>query len=430
MLLRTYLLAVMTLWVLCTHAQPQPDSIAHVLQKHIHNLASNDMKGRGYVQKGQKKAANYIGKQLRSMGLQTLPDMSNMQQQYEISVNTFPGKVKVTINGKELIPGKDYLVDAASSSYHSHPKRIQTIDLATITDTQTWMHTKAALSDTCIWLLKNVDSMCKNTDMTQIQLKAQLPKGCYILPQKNKLMWTVADHQTEATVIYVTDTLLPYLPASMSVNIKSRLKKKLKATNIMACVPGTVTDSIIAFTAHYDHLGMMGKKTIFPGASDNASGTAMLLYLAQYYAQHPQPYTMVFVAFSGEEAGLLGSAHFVQHPPLALERIKMLTNLDIMGDATDGITVVNATVYAKEYELLTQLNEEHKYLPAVISRGKAANSDHYYFSEAGVPSFFIYSNGGKGYYHDIYDKPAEVRLTHIPGVAELLIKFAAAVQQL
>jgi len=430
MLLRIYLLATLLLCVHCTQAQPLPDSIAHVLQKHINNLASNHMKGRGYVQNGQQKAARYIGKQLRSMGLHTLPGIDNMQQQYELTVNTYPGKMNVTINGRKLEAGKDYMVDAASASYRSISKRIQTIDLATITDTQKWLHTKAALSDTCIWLLKNADSMSKNTGMTHRQLKAQLPKGCYILPQKNKLMWTVADHQTNATVIYVTDTLLPYLPARMSVNIKSRLKKKLKSTNIMACVPGTVTDSIIAFTAHYDHLGMMGKKTIFPGASDNASGTAMLLYLAQYYAQHPQPYTMVFVAFSGEEAGLLGSAHFVQHPPLALERIKMLTNLDIMGDATDGVTVVNATVYNKEYALLTTLNQEHNYLPVIKSRGKAANSDHYYFSEAGVPSFFIYSNGGKGYYHDIYDKPAEVRLTHIPGVAELLIKFAAAVQQL
>ena len=62
-------------------------------------------------------------------------------------------------------------------------------------------------------------------------------------------------------------------------------------------------------------------------------------------------------------------------------------------------------------------------IPVIKSRGKAHNSDHWHFTEAGVPSFFIYSNGGKGYYHDIYDKPEELSLNHVAGVAELLVEF-------
>lgn len=193
----------------------------------------------------------------------------------------------------------------------------------------------------------------------------------------------------------------------------------------MAYVPGTVKDSFIVFTAHYDHLGMMGSTATFPGASDNASGTAMLLYLANYFAAHPQHYSIAFIAFSGEEAGLLGSHYFVEHPMIALDHIKFLTNIDIMGDATDGITVVNATEFPKEFDLLQQINKRKNYLPAIKSRGKAANSDHYFFTEAGVPSFFIYSNGGKGYYHDVFDKSSEVTLENVDMVARLLIDFAA-----
>jgi aminopeptidase YwaD len=184
-----------------------------------------------------------------------------------------------------------------------------------------------------------------------------------------------------------------------------------------------VKDSFLVFSAHYDHLGMMGDTTFFPGASDNASGVAMLLYLAYYYAKHPQHYTMVFIAFAGEEAALMGSEFFVNYPFIPLKNIRFLTNIDIMGDATDGITVVNATEFPKEFGLLKKINEKSSYLPEIRSRGKAANSDHYYFTEAGVPSFFMYSNGGNGYYHDIYDRAREVTLNHIDDVAKLLMDF-------
>jgi len=427
MLHRIYLLVVSTFLVSATHAQTHADSVANILRSHIYKLTDHNMMGRGYVRNGQKKAATYIRNHFTQLGLSSAPGIADMQQSYSFPVNTFPGKMNVSINGKELTPGKDYLVDAASATYNSR-KPIAIKDLAEITTTQQWKYTKATLSDNCIWLLLHTDSMCRSIGIPSHQLPSLLPSGCYIIPQKSKLMWTVADNTIDATVIYIPDSSLPHLPSIASVNIKSTLKEKFAATNIVACVPGTVPDSFILFSAHYDHLGMMGSKAIFPGASDNASGTAMLLYLAQYYAAHPQRYTMVFVAFSGEEAGLLGSAHFVKNPPFPLGAIKMLLNLDIMGDATDGVTVVNATMNPKEYELLTSLNEKYNYLPIIKSRGKAANSDHYYFSEADVPAFFLYSNGGKGYYHDIYDKPEAVTLNNISSVANLLIRFVTEIQ--
>lgn len=68
-------------------------------------------------------------------------------------------------------------------------------------------------------------------------------------------------------------------------------------------------DSMIVLTAHYDHLGGLGNATYFPGANDNASGISMLLSLARYYSNidHRPEYTMVFIAFGGEEVGLIGS---------------------------------------------------------------------------------------------------------------------------
>ena len=194
---------------------------------------------------------------------------------------------------------------------------------------------------------------------------------------------------------------------------------------ICAMVRGTAKpDSFIVLTGHYDHLGGMGSKTYFPGANDNASGISQLLSLARYYAQHPQRYTMAFICFSGEEAGLLGSKYFTENPLIPLSNIRFLVNMDIVGTGEEGITVVNATVYPKEFAMLKQINDEGHYLVKVASRGKAANSDHYFFAEKGVPAFFIYTMGGIKAYHDIYDRRETLPLTDFDNVYRLLLNFA------
>jgi Zn-dependent M28 family amino/carboxypeptidase len=172
---------------------------------------------------------------------------------------------------------------------------------------------------------------------------------------------------------------------------------------------------------------MMGKDAMFPGASDNASGTSMILYLANYYSKYKPKDNIVFILFSGEEAGLMGSSYFTSHPTFDIQKIKMLVNIDIMGNADKGITVVNGEVYKPQFDLLTRINKKGQYLPEIKIRGKAKNSDHYYFSEKGIPAFFIYSNGGKGYYHDIYDKADQLELTNYEQVAKLLIEFASKI---
>ena len=226
-----------------------------------------------------------------------------------------------------------------------------------------------------------------------------------------------------ATVFYVKEHALPDTVNKINVNVRAKLLSRRKSENVIGIIPGEIKDTFIAITAHYDHLGMMGTDAVFPGASDNASGTSMLLYMAHYFSTHPQHYSILFIAFSGEEAGLKGSLYYTRHPIVPLECIKFLTNIDIMGDATEGITVVNATEYPAQFQLLQKINGEHNYLPQIKSRGKAENSDHFFFTEAGVPSIFIYTNGGKGYYHDVFDTADEISLINIDNLVHLLIDF-------
>ena len=212
---------------------------------------------------------------------------------------------------------------------------------------------------------------------------------------------------------------------------------QMTCKNVIGMVPGELADSYIVFTAHYDHLGMMGKKTMFPGASDNASGTAMILSLAQYFAEHPSKYSIVFIAFAGEEAGLIGSEYFVNNPLMDLKSIRFLINIDIMGDAQNGIAVVNGVQHEQEFQLLSSLNpvvsvqgNDTVFQFKEIRKGEgAANSDHYHFSKAGVPSFFIFSMGGKGFYHDTWDKPETLSLKNIPAVRQLVIDFVEKISE-
>lgn len=396
----------------------------------VATLSGGTMAGRGYVDKGRDKAAGYIQRKFKEAGLQPVGADSAWTQVYSFPVNTFPDRAALTINGKDLKPGEDYLVDAASSSFQSAKIKISRTDVSGVKNQAEWEKQKEKFSNAeRAYFLKGIDSVCARLSMRPSQLMKTLPKGVFIIPQHGKMYWTVATDTMQATVFYVQDTSIARKPKKAAIDVHTKFEQNLKSANVFAQVPGTTTpDSIIVFTAHYDHLGKMGDHAVFPGASDNASGTAMLLWLAGYFAAHPQKYTILFIAFSGEEAGLKGSKYFTEHSVVPLEKMRFLVNLDIMGDATNGVTVVNATEHPQAFSLLENINSKKGYLPAINSRGKAANSDHYLFSEAGVPAFFIYSNGGPGYYHDVFDKANSLSFNNIPQVAKLLVDFVTELQ--
>ena len=352
-------------------------------RKMVDTLASPYFWGRGYTKNGMAKAAVFLTGQFKSYGLSPM-DGKNFMQPFSYPVNTFPGKMDVAINGVALVPGRDFIVSPDSRGVKCEGKLVQK-DSVEFVD----------------------------------------PVNRIIVVLENKLTWSAEQKALDYTAINLDKKLQKTLPVSIKVNIENEMISDFKTGNICGVVKGTLRpDSVIVFTAHYDHLGGMGSDTYFPGANDNASGVTQVLSLAKYYAAHPQPYTMAFILFAGEEAGLLGSKYFTENPLIPLKNIRFLINLDIEGTGIDGITVVNATVYPREFALLTQTNEKYKYLAKVNSRGKAANSDHYFFSEKGVPAFFMYTpfHGIKAY-HDIYDISTTLPLTEYGNLFNLLIKF-------
>ncbi|WP_118975455.1 M28 family metallopeptidase [Taibaiella koreensis] len=417
--------------------QPGQDSL--LLRGYINALCARGLAGRGYVNRGMYKTAQYLTAQFGETGLRFFG--TSYSQPYSYSVNTFPGIVDVKISDRTLKGGEEYLVYPTSGSCYVEELKLVTVDgydfarkLQGKTEKpgakekawQKWYKTLGKTKNA--YLLRHMDTVGKLMGWNdRAELLAHLPAGVFLLPQSGKPTWSVARQAIAATVIELYDSSLIFQKnRKVSAIVQSKQVDKFAAINIMGYVPGTAQpDSFIVLTAHYDHLGKMGSRVMFPGASDNASGVAMLLTQARYYAAHPQPYSIAFMAFSGEEAGLLGASYYVEHPAFPLSQIRFLLNMDIMGDATNGITVVNGTEHKTAFDLLTQLNAEGKYLPEIKARGTAHNSDHYPFSEKGVPAFFFYTNGGKGYYHDIWDKADQVSLKKVSGLSELIRQFVS-----
>lgn len=348
----------------------------------VDTLASPVFWGRGYTKNGMAKAAEFISKQFTSYGLSPVFGTSYYQS-FTHPVNTFPGRMVVSINRKKLVPGRDFIVASNSRGIHA-------------------------------------DVRLEQKDSTHFVN----PNYRIIVSLEDKLTWSVAAAANDYTQIKLNKTFAKDIPYSVQVDIENLEVPNFEAANICGWVKGTLhPDSIIVLTAHYDHLGGMGDNTYFPGANDNASGTSLLLDLAKYYANHPQPFTIAFISFAGEEAGLIGSKHFTDNPLFPLQNIRFVINLDLEGTGDEGMTVVNATEFPKEFAMLNALNDSAKYLAKINPRGKAPNSDHYWFSEKGVPAFFFYTLGGVKAYHDIFDKAETLPLNKYEDLFKLIAAF-------
>ncbi len=354
----------------------------------IKKLTSKEFFGRGYLNNGLDKAAKYIAGELKRWEAKPLFSTGYFQW-FDFNVNTFPGKMEVKINGKKLKPGEDYILSPESSG------------------------------------LKGSFKMERKDSVTFIGRTETIPLAIIL---ERKLTFSVAHEAAQYCAIELLNKNNYSDIKTAEVNIENKLLTKYINKNICAFIPGKVNnDSVIVFTAHYDHLGGLGKATYFPGANDNASGVSMLLNLIKYYGKNPPKYKTVFVFFAGEEAGLLGSKYFVDQNTIDLTKIKFLLNLDLLGTGDEGITVVNATEYKPQFELLKKINDEKHYVALVKPRGKAHNSDHYWFTDKGVPCFFIYTMGGIKAYHDVYDKAETLPLTRYKQVFKLISDFIESV---
>jgi aminopeptidase YwaD len=392
------------------------------VKKNINILCAKKMGGRGYVKAGEKKAAEFLKREFQKIGLQDFK--GTYFQNFNLNINTFPGKVILHAENKKLDTGKDYIVNPISGPGKGEC-HIKYLDTLLFTDNSIRKNFLSADNSNFAFVYES-KYFKKITELPLEYLDKIHEAPCIIELEDRKLTAGLSGNQFSHPFFKVRKEAFDMSASRIKFRLDAQLIKNYQTQNVIGYIKGkTMPDSMIIISAHYDHLGKMGKKTYFPGANDNASGVAMMLELARHYSKpENQPdYTIFFMAFGAEEIGLLGSKYFTEHPYFFLTRIRFMINLDLLGTGEDGMMVVNATVNPAEFGLLEDINKRKNYLPAIKKRSEAANSDHYYFSERDVPAFFFYTLGGITAYHDIYDRPKTLPLTKFKEVFLLISDF-------
>lgn len=224
-------------------------------------------------------------------------------------------------------------------------------------------------------------------------------------------------------------------PADLALEASIDVRRESKMVpNVAAYLAGESSEYVIV-GAHFDHLGMgtfssmapdLAGKAIHPGADDNASGTAGVIELARYFASRPKPKRgILFLNFSGEEMGLLGSAAYVAHPLLPLDRAVAMINMDMIGRIRDGRVFVGGTATGTTLKAL--LDQEGSRFPKLkldlTEQGGYGSSDHQSFTVARVPVLFFFS-GLHADYHKPGDTPDKIDAASAAGLLELVADTA------
>lgn len=379
----------------------------------ILKLSSEDFDGRGYVDEGDRKTARFIRDEFHKHGIKPLVD--NYFQPFNININTFPESLNVKIDGKNLNPGTEFLVSCSSDSDNGNYELF-------------WLNAKKGNLDS----LKNIADKHDLSDKYVVTGNSEkkiteqnIFKAAGIIVLQKNLWWRISNgHQVnDFTVLKVKKSAIdPEEASEITVKIQNNFLKDYQTQNVLGYIPGKENPEKYFFiTAHYDHLGRMGKQTYFPGGNDNASGISMMMDLARHYSVHPPDVSIVFIAFGAEETGLEGSQYFAKNMPLDKEKVMFSLNLDMVGTGSDGITVVNGKVLHNYFNTLAAINKKKDYLKKIRKRGEAANSDHHFLYKEGIPAFFFYTLGDEYQeYHNLADKGKNVPLTEYEALFNLI----------
>jgi hypothetical protein len=208
------------------------------------------------------------------------------------------------------------------------------------------------------------------------------------------------------------------LPDLLSVNLSVELRRSTKpVSNVIAFIPGTTGEYLI-LGAHYDHVGTGNQYSmqpakrgeVHPGADDNASGTSGILELARWFSrQPPHGRGILFVAYAGEEFGLLGSNYYAAHPAKPLTRAVAMINLDMIGRVRQNRVYVGGVNTGSGLKELVQAVNDTQQPGFDIDdsdTGGYGSSDHYSFAPYNVP-FLLFFSGLHPDYHtpgDTWDK--------------------------
>ncbi len=457
----TYITFVLIFSYSCRNSD-NPEVTSEELLGHIKYLSSDSLKGRMTGSQGDSLAADYIRKELASCGF--IPLAGDGFQRFEVAGRAIPGENNsLIVNGKKFLPGKDFMPFAFSGNSSLNSDVIFAGYGFNINEDSLKWNDYEDLNVKGKWVLilradpepdKVVSPFVPFSGDRDKALNAKdlgaagvlLVSGPAFDPDDTFDSLSTGDFSLELPVLRikreVADLILSNSAASVSdlekkiistgkptgfstgiiVNAHSEIIRETTFTrNVVMLLPGEdekLKNEYVIIGAHFDHLGLGGAGTssraidtidVHHGADDNASGVGMMLELAEKFAlaKGANKRSIICIAFSGEEMGLLGSKYFVENPAIDLSKVNIMLNLDMVGrlQETNTLQIGGAGTAEGLKEMIASLNDTNIIKPAYSDEGYGP-SDHSSFYGKSVPVIF-YSTGAHLDYHtpsDTYDK--------------------------
>lgn len=329
-------------------------------------LASDELMGRATARPEINIAARYISEEFRSMGLKECPGTTDYFQNFDIKMKTPATTGVLTVSNQSYNMGAEMLQINGEDMQISAPVVYAGFgnkeDLDKLDVKGKIVVTNMGSSDS--------SGFTEGFELIEAKQKLVHERGGIALIERFKqgeISWDALKPYFqkerpergdmggfETLLVNDSTAQLPALLQNKSVtatiNITGAKIKIIPAKNVMGWVEGTDTklkNQFIVLTAHYDHLGVAKKPkieegkmdSIYNGARDNAIGTTAVMDAARYFAQHPAKRSILFIAYTGEEIGEIGSTYFAAHPTIPLRQL--VYNLNIDNASYNDTTIVS-----------------------------------------------------------------------------------------
>jgi len=391
------------------------------VRKQLDLLCSPEFYGRGYYKRGDRIAAEHLASEYKKLGVRSYS--SDYLQNYSFNVNSLE-KVSFKINGKELVFGDDYMMNAISGSAKGSFRPLE-VNVSMMKNPKNLLTAFEIAGEKPLVIL---DSLGLNNPELYRFVKTMLTSGqfdisCLIEVYSRTPGCKVGRNELPWPYIQLNRKAIPDEINTIDIDIKNKYYKEYPTQNVIGYIPGQ-SEQVIVYTAHYDAMGSFGEGHYFPGASDNASGTCMVLDLARHFSSIKNPYyTVAFMLFSGEEAGLMGSKYYTDNPLFPLEDIKLVVNLDMVGTGQSGVILFNGPERPLEAAIVQKINEKNAYMKDIIERNGSGNSDHWPFHLKNVPAIFFLTTGRAGGGHNIFDTAEKLPLYAYENFFKLVLQI-------
>jgi hypothetical protein len=435
-------------------ACPDPASLTEDLvspMTHVRYLADDALEGREVGSPGARCAAEYIAERFGELGLEPAGAHGSYFQSFPVRTGAELGPENgLTISGQPHVLGKDWIplgfsaTDSAEAplAYAGHglsrPRnledRVVHLDVTGKIMVVEWGDPQAAQGGGLRADPHFKATVAAGRDAAGILVL--LPDGMD-LPTLDEETRSILSIPAAAVGADMADAVRRAARAGEAVDLRTDVRPATsEARNVMALLPGTaptLRSEIVIVGAHFDHLGLGGEgsmspdaRTVHNGADDNASGTAGLLHIAEAMTRGPRPArSVLFIAFTGEEKGLWGSAHFVANPTVDLSRAVAMLNLDMVGRMVDDAVAVFGTGTAEQWETLADESNASLDRPLVLgySPDGYGPSDHASFAGEGIPVLHFFTNTHSDY-HRPEDDWVKINGEGIERVSQLTAEIA------